>query len=138
MNIRSGVEFLDSLEILHSLPETRLCIFDFGGFGGGGFIGGAAVDFEGAPPMPQMPVDDMMMVRAFSDTGAPPPVKIRTEFPESWIVVSINTEKVLPDFDVRRLRRLGQRMRHLRKINFVCENRHLYLSYRQPSALISG
>ncbi|KAL6730778.1 hypothetical protein Aduo_001719 [Ancylostoma duodenale] len=75
--------------------HTNGClVFDFGGFGGGGFIGGAAVDFEGAPPMPQMPVDDMMMVRAFSDTGAPPPVKIRTEFPESWIVVSINTEYV--------------------------------------------
>ncbi|EYB87729.1 hypothetical protein Y032_0258g447 [Ancylostoma ceylanicum] len=58
------------------------------------FMGGAGFDFEGGPPMPNMPGDEMVMVRAFSDSGAPAPVKIRTEFPESWIVVSINTEYV--------------------------------------------
>ncbi|KAL6730776.1 hypothetical protein Aduo_001717 [Ancylostoma duodenale] len=64
-------------------------VFFFGDFGGG--AGDVVFDDALAMPGPPMP---MMAVSAFSDSGAAPPVKIRTEFPESWIVVSFNTEYV--------------------------------------------
>ncbi|ETN82754.1 a-macroglobulin complement component [Necator americanus] len=59
---------------------------------------GAALptDFQGAfvmaAPPPMMPENSMMMVRGFAASEAFPAVKIRTEFPESWIVVSLDIE----------------------------------------------